>query len=131
MNPAEDPLVPVTQAIHLQLFFRSPAGCSVTHSTPLQLSEINAKLFLGSDIANIKGKLIYLLPPSHCLNFNIICLQHVFAKYHTSFSFLTSQYRCYFNMYFLCLSLRAETISCTCLLSNLSRSETEDRATLK
>ena len=99
----------------------------VIPSTPMQMSKINANLFLGSDIADIKGKLMSFLPPFQCLNFNIFCLQHVFAKYHTFFPFLTFQYKFYFNIYFSCLSLRAEATSCTCFLCNLSSNEAEDR----
>ena len=93
------------------------------------MSKINANLFLGSDIADIKGKLMSFLPPFQSLDFNIFCLQCLFAKYHTFFPFLTFQYKCYFNIYFSCLSLRAEAISCTCFLCNLSSNEAEDRPT--
>ena len=106
-------------------------GAPVIPSTPLQMSKINANLFLESDIADIKGKLMSFLPPFQCLNFNIFCQQCVFAKCHTFFPFLTFQYKCDFNIYFSCLSLRAEAVSCTWFLCTLPSNEAEDRPTLK
>lgn len=99
MNPGEHHSAPIclcrshtTHRFATALYgFLQYAHVTNKHPTAVVLDQMQS-CFLGFDIANIKGELIYFLPPSHCLNFNTIYLQLIFSKYHT-FSFLIFQYR--------------------------------------